>query len=92
MPSTRPVSGSCTGAPEHVQPWTARLKCSAEKICTGWSTAIAVPTPFVPVASSRQRRPGTKPMSSDAASTLGCPADHSRQPSASPMTTMWRAS
>ena len=69
-----------------------RLKCSAEKIWTGWSTAIAVPTPFVPVASSRHSRPGTKPMSSEAASTLGCPADHSRQPSASPMTTMCRAS
>jgi hypothetical protein len=31
MPSSRPVSGSVTGAAAHVQRWTGSVKCSAAK-------------------------------------------------------------
>ena len=64
-PSASPVSGSRTGAPEHTQEWMRRLKCSAEKICTGWPIASAVPTPLVPAASSVHDRPGVKAIRSD---------------------------
>ena len=68
-PMISPVSGSWIGAPEHCHGWTRRLKCSAEKIWTGWSTAIAVPSALVPAPCSLQSAPQTKCMFSVASIT-----------------------
>ena len=82
-PSSVPVSGSCTGAAAQVQEWTVRTRCSAEWICTGSSTASAVPIAFVPIASSDQRIPGASPTESAARSRLCAPSRQRMVPSAS---------
>ncbi len=69
-PSSSPLRGSCTGQAVQVQPWWLRTKCSAEKICTGASSASAVPIalvpdrplgPAAPSGEARARRPGAAP-------------------------------
>jgi hypothetical protein len=77
------LSGSWIGAAEHVHPCRRRLKCSAEKICTGWSSSSAVPIAFVPTALSLARCPGRKPGPTAISIARGCPPAHSSTPSAS---------
>ncbi len=87
MPSSCPVSGSCTGAAAQVQAWTISLKCSAAKTCTAWSAASAVPIALVPAPFSLHRAPSVKFIESAAAMrTLAFPPIHSSSPSASLMT------
>ena len=68
-----------------------RLTCSAEKIWTGWSTAIAVPSALVPAACSLQSAPQTKCMFSVASMTCWWPSIHNSTPRASEITSMWPA-
>ena len=65
-PMTSPVSGSTTGAAEHVQRWTGSVKCSAAKTWTAWPAATAVPIAFVPAEVSLHSAPSMKFMSSAA--------------------------
>ncbi len=65
-PSSRPVSGSMTGAAAQVQRCTGSVKCSAAKTCTACSAASAVPTALVPAPDSLHSAPSTKFMSSAA--------------------------
>ncbi len=90
MPSSRPLSGSCTGAAAQVQLCTISLKCSAAKTCTAWSAARAVPIALVPAPFSLHRAPSVKFIESAAAMrTFALPPIHSRSPSASLTTIRW---
>ena len=83
-PSTRPVSGSCTGAAAQVHACTTSLKCSAANTWTAWSAASAVPIAFVPAPLSLHSAPTAKFIEFAAESrTPGAPSSHSSVPSAS---------
>ena len=81
--AARPLSGSCSGAALHVQPCTGVAKCSAEKTCSAWSSASAVPIAFVPAAASLQREPRCRWTSVARSSIAASPSSHSSVPSAS---------
>ena len=57
-----------------------RLKCSVAKICSGWSTASAVPGALVPACASSQRAPGTKFIDSAPRSIERGPLDPEQPP------------
>src|SRR4051794_4353421 len=60
IPTSRPETESCIGAPEQTHSRWWWLKCSKANTCTGRSVAKAVPTPLVPLTVSLHRAPSTR--------------------------------